>query len=301
MDKLLHELETMVVDAWPAADALERDGWLLRASGGPTHRGNSVATLDATGVISLDARIDDAEAWYRQRARPALFQVGPCAAPTGLDAALAARGYVIEGAARLAAAPAKDVIAQTAGAKAAAGTGLASPGANAATTLLASVEPRPNAAWLDIKRTTSRFAGQVDSFLGFIARLGERCRFVTVHAPHGEHDPRDPSGPASVATVAAVGLGIASGNRLGIYAMLTVPAFRRQGAARAALHALAESALSDGLPELYLLFEPGNTAARELYARSGFRDVYEYHYRGKPLGASNPNRSQIDANRPLSP
>jgi ribosomal protein S18 acetylase RimI-like enzyme len=294
MDKLLHELETVVVDAWPAAETLERDGWLLRASGGPTHRGNSVATLDATGVIGLDARIDDAEAWYRERARPALFQVGPCAAPSGLDAALAARGYVIEGAARFAAAPAKDVIARTAGTAATARTAKASPGASAVTTLRAFVEPRPSSVWLDINRTTSRFAAQVDSFLGFIARLGERCRFVTVHAQHEGHDPRDPSEPAAVdavgavgtvGTVAAVGLGIASGNRLGVYAMLTVPAFRRRGAARAALHALAASALSDGLSELYLLFESGNTAARELYERSGFRDVYGYHYRGRPLGS----------------
>jgi N-acetylglutamate synthase len=279
MHRLLRELETIVVDAWPAAETLERDGWLLRASGGPTHRGNSVATLDATGVVSLDARIDDAEAWYAERARPALFQIGPCAAPSGLDAALAARGYVIEGAARFAAAPAQEVIARTAAA------------ADAATTLRASVEPKPNAAWLDVNRITSRFAVQVDSFLGFITRLGERCRFVTVHAASGEHDPRAPSGSAAagrigaVEPVAAVALGIASGNRLGIYAMLTVPAFRRQGAARAALHALAESALSDGLSELYLLFETGNTAARELYERSGFRDVYGYHYRGRPLGS----------------
>jgi ribosomal protein S18 acetylase RimI-like enzyme len=288
MHQLLQELETMVVDAWPAAETLERDGWLLRASGGPTHRGNSVATLDAAGVIGLDARIDDAEAWYRQRAMPALFQVGPCAAPSGLDAALAARGYVIEGAARFATAPAKEVIARTAQKAATAGLGMASSSANAATTLRAFVERKPSSAWLDINRTTSRFAARVDSFLGFITRLGERCRFVTVNAPSGVHDPREPSEPAAVdgvSTVAAVGLGIASGNRLGVYAMLTVPAFRRQGAARAALHALAESALSDGLSELYLLFESGNTAARELYERSGFRDVYGYHYRGRPLGS----------------
>jgi hypothetical protein len=41
----LLELEDMVVDAWPADEALNLRGWLLRRSGGPTHRGNSVATL----------------------------------------------------------------------------------------------------------------------------------------------------------------------------------------------------------------------------------------------------------------
>lgn len=300
MHHLLHELETMVVDAWPAAEASQRNGWLLRASGGPTHRGNSVATLAATGAISLDARIDDAEAWYRERARSPLFQVGPCAAPSGLDTALAARGYVVEGAAHFAAAPVRDVIARTApeartGATAATvATGMAARGANAAAMLSASLESRPSAAWLDVNRTTSRFASQVDSFLGFIARLGERCRYVTVHAEHRE--PADSErghpghaltgGVAAVATVAAVGLGIASGNRLGIYAMLTVPAHRRRGAAQAALHALAESARADGLSELYLLFEAGNTAARQLYERSGFQNVYEYHYRGRPRAAS---------------
>jgi hypothetical protein len=40
MKQRLRELEEIVVDAWPAAEAAEQAGWLLRTSGGPTHRGN---------------------------------------------------------------------------------------------------------------------------------------------------------------------------------------------------------------------------------------------------------------------
>ena len=127
---LLRELEQTVVDAWPAGETSELGGWALRSSGGPTHRGNSVATLDATGHMSLDARIERAEAWYRERGRPAQFQLGPCAAPTGLDAALSARGYRKSGEALCAVAPALGAVA---------GTG---------SSLAARVEGSPNEAWL---------------------------------------------------------------------------------------------------------------------------------------------------------
>jgi len=243
----VRELEQTVVDAWPASDTSALGGWILRASGGPTHRGNSVATLDATGAMSLEARIEQTEAWYRDRDRPAQFQIGPCAAPTGLDAALAARGYRKSGEALCAIAPALGVAA------------------GAGSRLAARVESSPNAAWLEIATRSSRFASTHEVFLGFLARLGSRARFVTSYAERGD--------------AAAIGLGITSGRRLGVYAMLTLPEQRRRGAGQAALSALAESALVDGIPELYLLVEHENTAARNLYARLGFLDLYGYHYR----------------------
>jgi ribosomal protein S18 acetylase RimI-like enzyme len=62
--------------------------------------------------------------------------------------------------------------------------------------------------------------------------------------------------------------------------MFTRPDFRRRGAARRALHALARSGHEDGATQqLYLLVEKHNAAARGLYAQCGFRDVYAYHYR----------------------
>jgi RimJ/RimL family protein N-acetyltransferase len=264
MDALaeLRELERVVVDAWPANEVAEHEGWLLRASGGPTHRGNSVATLAADGDASLDARIEGAEAWYRERGRRAMFQVGPCAAPAGLDAALAARGYRREGAALLARAEVATVLERSREAR--------SSGAAAGDTPLpVRVESRPSAAWLALNASSSRFASSMDVFRAFLERLGGRCRFVAVCAPSGE--------------AVASGLGIASGAYLGVYAMFTRPDFRRRGAARRALHALAQSAHEDGAThQLYLLVEGHNTAARHLYAQCGFRDVYAYHYRVTP-------------------
>jgi len=97
MKQQLRELEEAIVDAWPASETEELDGWLLRASGGPTRRANSVATLEVGTALPVEARIERAEAWYRQRGLPALFQLGPCVAPGDLEHVLVARSYRKEG------------------------------------------------------------------------------------------------------------------------------------------------------------------------------------------------------------
>jgi len=241
------ELEQTVVEAWPAAEHAPLGGWLLRASGGPTHRGNSVAALQASGDSPLDVRIEQAEAWYRQRALPPMFQVGPCSEPRELDAALAARGYRETGAAWLATAPVSRVLERS---------------ANGLRTQLAL---SPAGDWLQVSSSASRFASTSDVLLGFLERLGARCRFATAY------DER--------AQPLAIGLGVLSQRHLGVYAMLSVPEHRRRGAARAVLRALAESAQQESKAELYLLVDAKNVAARALYAGCGFEDRYGYHYR----------------------
>jgi GNAT superfamily N-acetyltransferase len=250
MKKRLRELEEAVVDAWPATETADLDGWLLRASGGPSHRGNSVATLDAGSELSLEARIERTEAWYRERGQSPMFQVGPCVAPAELDHVLVERGYRKQGEAVAAVAPPSLVLASTASA------------------LRTSVEARPSEDWREIALGASRFAASREVLLGFLARLGSRCRFATAYDAQG--------------TLAASCVGIASEDRLGIYIMFCLPQLRRRGASRALLHALAASALADQMRELYLLVSVDNAPARALYAQAGFQDLYGYHYRILP-------------------
>jgi hypothetical protein len=247
MKQRLRELEEAVVDAWPAAETADLDGWLLRASGGPSHRANSVATLEAGSQLGLDARIERAEAWYRERQLAPMFQLGPCAVPSELEHVLVARGYRKEGAAVVAVAIPSQVHAST------------------VSVLRTSVEARASQPWLEVVVRSSRFAATQDVMLGVLARLGSRCRFATVF---------DEQGSPSAGCLA-----ISSEDRLGIYAMFSAPSGRRRGAASALLHALAQDALDERMRELYLQVEIANSAARALYARSGFQDLYSYHYR----------------------
>jgi GNAT superfamily N-acetyltransferase len=243
-----HELEDAVIDAWPPAEYEELDGWGLRASGGPTKRGNSVATLGAGSALSLHDRIARAEAFYRERELPAIFQVGPAATPAGLDAELEARGYRVVGAAVAAIADPSEVLARV-----------------ARTQHETSLATSASEAWLAHAGHTSRFRDAYEVFTATLARLGTRCRFVSARNAKG--------------TIVGTCLGITSEDRLGIYSMLTTPELRRKGVAKSLLRALAECALSERMRELYLLVEEENAVARAFYAQAGFQDLFRYHYR----------------------
>lgn len=242
-----YELEDAVIDAWPPAEYEELDGWGLRASGGPTKRGNSVATLGAGPLLSLDERIARAEAFYRARQQPVIFQVGPAATPAGLDAALAERGYRLLGETVAAVADPSELLARIA--------------RSHETSLATSASE----AWLAHAGHTSRFSAALEVFQATLARLGTRCRFVSARNARG----------AIVGTC----FGIASEDRLGIYSMLVSPEARRKGVGKSLLRALAECALSERMRELYLLVEVENASARALYAQAGFQDLFRYHYR----------------------
>jgi GNAT superfamily N-acetyltransferase len=242
-----HELEDAVIDAWPPAEYVELDGWGLRATGGPTKRGNSVATLGAGSALSLDERIARAEAFYRERSLPPIFQVGPAATPAGLDAELAARGYRAVGESFAATADPSEVAARV------------------SRSYETSLATSASEAWLSHAGHSSRFQDAYEVFTATLARLGTRCRFVSARNAKG----------AIVGTC----LGIASEDRLGIYSMLVVPELRRKGVGKSLLRALAECALSERMRELYLLVEAENSLARTLYAQAGFHELFRYHYR----------------------
>jgi len=91
------ELEAVAYEFWRAPEVEELDGWRLRFGYGITGRANSVWP-NGDGTLPLAEKIDLAEAWYRERGRPTLFQLTEAARPDGLDAALAARGYELRGA-----------------------------------------------------------------------------------------------------------------------------------------------------------------------------------------------------------
>lgn len=84
-------LEAVVARGWRAAETAELGGWLLRASGGFTHRGNSVLPLRPPG-LPLSEAIATARAWYAERGLPLLVQI-PVEARRLLDAELGERGW----------------------------------------------------------------------------------------------------------------------------------------------------------------------------------------------------------------
>jgi GNAT superfamily N-acetyltransferase len=241
-------LEEAAFRAWPALSVLHLDGWELRSTLGITRRANSAWTLRAIGTRSLASRIDATEAFYRRLGRPVYFQVTSRSQPTGLDEALADRGYAVE-------AP---VAIQT-----------ASLSALLATTPPAfetEVEPRVGEGFLHVTADHGRFASAKDVFLGILDRIGPRGGFALVRER------------ASGEPIAA-GLGVVDGHWIGVFGMQTKPSARRRGAARAVLAALAAWGTGCGATRAYLQVERDNASALALYAQTGFEERYGYHYR----------------------
>ncbi len=90
------ELEAVAFEFWRPPEVAELDGWRLRFAHGITGRANSVWP-NGDGTLSLDDKIDRAEAWYRERGLATLFQLTDAARPAGLEETLVGRGYEAPG------------------------------------------------------------------------------------------------------------------------------------------------------------------------------------------------------------
>jgi ribosomal protein S18 acetylase RimI-like enzyme len=194
--------------------------------------------------------IAEGEAFYRARARESFFQIGPTA-PSGLDDALAARGYATEDA----------VWVQTVRLREEPGAALQRESAPRFDTR---VSAAPDTAWIDVEIVRGRFADIAPTFLAALATLGSRAGFATA---------------AIDGRAAAACLLVHDEDVVVLAAMRTLPEARRRGAARALARAGARWGLERGATTGLLQVEVSNHAALALYASEGYSTTYGYHYR----------------------
>jgi ribosomal protein S18 acetylase RimI-like enzyme len=247
MTDRIASFESLAFDAWPAEEVHRLGGWRLRCNGGVTNRANSVWPNEIEGDLSLAERLDAVERWYGARRQAPLFQVTAIARPSGLDEALAHRGYSVHLPTELWTAPAI----------------LALPPPAAA--IRVDCRDDLDDAWWDLSGRRGRFRGdEIPFYRRLVERLSGRACFALASID-GEPG--------------ASGIGVAGGGRVGIFAMRTLEHLRRRGLARALLSGIADFARRREAAELYLQVERDNVAARALYASAGFRPEYGYHYR----------------------
>jgi ribosomal protein S18 acetylase RimI-like enzyme len=240
---MIREIERRAFAAWPAGLVREESGWLLRHTPGIGRRRSNSAIPPA--AWSPAASIDHVEAFYRDRDRPVMVQLGP--GQPRLDAVLAGRGYRIDAPTSVMTAFTADVVAATEAAP-------------------VSLSERPD-AWL---KTFAELDEHTDSALvgeRVISRIAAPAAFVSV-----TRDGR----------AAGMGLFAADSGWAGVFAMATRPSSRGQGIASAVLGAGARWAADQGAARLYLQVEEDNEAALGLYTRAGFTRSHGYHYRIKP-------------------
>ena len=247
------------------------DGWLLRATpDAPFRRANSVLPNGPLTHTSFDDAMREVEEFYDSRELPVRFQISEAAQPPDLDRRLERRGYEIEAPVVVMSAGATIVLGRTASTASAASEAGGSGGSGTAPTGRLADE-RGRRAW---ERANGALHGDVQSARERVLAYGR--------AMHGLRLPAVAAvAPAEPGEATSIGFAVAEQAWTGIFGMGTRPGHRRRGAATAVLHTLAEWAVEQDAPRLYLQVEEANPAARELYARAGFVDAYGYHYRSR--------------------
>ena len=251
------ELERIAAAHWRGAEEEWLGDWLLRAAGGFTGRANSALALGDPG-LPLDDALAVVTKWYRSRDLPPMIAVplsfGPSGAGHELDSALAARNWPARpGAAFVMVADLPLGVSST---------GVSSMGVPVDHELL--VQSEPDDDWL--ARYHYRGTGLPATARQVLTSCAEQS-FISL---------RDRADVVAIAR-----LSVAAG-WAGVTAVEVHPERRRRGLGTAVTMVACQVAASRGIPSVFLQTEVGNSAARGLYERVGFRYSHGYHYRIAP-------------------
>lgn len=238
--------EELQWNAWPAFQTLCADGWLLRYGRGFTKRANSVYPL-YPAALGLEAKIVACEGFYREKGQAACFKMTEATRPVGLDDELARRGY-----ARI-----DEVSIQT---RVLAGLPAAQHG-------ILRTSPEMTGEWLDVFCSLSPERAKDKETIRELFRLPlPPCQYGLLMV-EGQ--------------VVACGLAVRQGEYVGLFDIVTDPAFRRLGYGEALLLHMLHQAVEEGARTAYLQVLAANAAALSLYAKLGFTEKYKQWYRVK--------------------
>lgn len=238
-------IEQAAERGWPALETADIDGWLARWSSGGSMRANSVSALTFHGS-DLDRALERVRAFYSARGGIARFTITEIAAPVGLDAGLAARGWRRVG----------DHVTMA--------RDLDRPVAPADASVVA--HDAPTQEWAQ----------------AYLQGLSADRRQIAMRIVAGVPGPRRFFSVVRGGATIASGLSVADGAVASVQCMATLPGARRTGAATAILGAIASYAESLRASRLYLQADAANADAIRVYERNGFRVVGRYHSRELP-------------------
>ncbi|WP_052667399.1 GNAT family N-acetyltransferase [Nitriliruptor alkaliphilus] len=242
----VRELERVAARSFPPVEREHLAGWLLRASGGWTGRGNSALPVDVPADDVL-AALPEVERWYRERGLPPMVALPepPFEAAAGQ---LLRHGWAAR----------HGALVLTA----------------SCASLLDELEPRsdlpapriadaPSEAWLAAYRY--RGGDPPPQARGMLAAAG--ARFLGLEVDGG---------------LAAIVRHVVEVPWVGITAMEVAPEHRRRGLARHLLRSVVADAVAAGSDRVWLQVDPTNVAGRALYEGVGFRlhHTYRYYQRG---------------------
>jgi ribosomal protein S18 acetylase RimI-like enzyme len=237
----MHILEQAAFSAWPALEEHDHAGWRLRFANGYTKRANSAnAIVDSDRLTQ--SQIDYVEAFYRARGLQTVFRLASFCTSPATDDALVERGYRFADMSLVM----SMTLEKTGGAK--------------------QCEWLPDAkTWL---QTYQQISGDLNSeqahHLQILSAIKGDCAFAVLRQ----------DGQA-----VCCGLGVVTGEYLGLFDIATHTGFREHGLATRLCSGLTDWGMRRGAKTAFLQVADANLNAIRLYERLGFRRSYHYWYR----------------------
>jgi len=241
---LAQQVEEAALNAWPALRQIVYDGWLLRFADGYTKRANSVTPLHPS-QIDLAQKIEFCEQAYPHQQLPCIFRL-PSFDAFPLDDLLAQRGYTLRDPTL--------VLCRDLHTLAAADH--------------ISVRHDTLDRWLEtFCRLSNTAPDQHRTHHTMLQRITQQCLWATLVLDEP----------------VACGMGVREGPLFGLFDIVTASGQRNRGYGTQLVQAMLQWAAQHGAAQAYLQVVAHNAAARHVYARLGFAELYQYWYRIAPV------------------
>lgn len=241
----LERLEEAALNAWPALRQIVYDGWLLRFASGYTKRANSINPRYPS-TLPYEEKIAHCERMYNQVGLPPIFRLPEPFVSDELISALDKTGYETFDPTLVLG---RDIYLQE--------------------DLSKTVEVRrmENNAWLCLR------ADLTGTPLSKWQKHGEVLNTIVPS--------KSLFGLFKEGSPLACGMGVAEGNLMGFFGVLTASSERKKGYGRMMMQVLTNWGVRRGADFGYLQVEDDNEPAKAMYTRLGFNLCYKYDYSRK--------------------
>jgi GNAT superfamily N-acetyltransferase len=235
----LSSLERVALRACPAAEERWLGRWLLRFGGGYTKRANSAFVLGVEPDLDLDVRIEAAAAQLREQDLPLIVRESSLKVDPRIGVALRQRGF-----SRI-----DETIVMTAAMPESSGDG---------------PEQIDLDTWLDLyQRFEGGTRGSTTQYRTLLTRIEQPTCYGVLR---------------SAGEPITIGQAVADSGWVGLYAIATDPARRRQGYGRSLVRHLLAWGSAQGASHSYLQVIASNAPAVSLYEQLGYVEAYRYWY-----------------------
>ena len=243
---MITAIEEVSLNAWASLQTMLYDGWVIRFANGYTKRANSVNPLYPSN-IDIEEKLRFCENLYREKNLPVVFKLTPLVYPHDLDERLAERGYQRD----------SRTSVQTVDLEV---SDLQAPSP-------AELGESLSEDWLwNFCAMSAISAAHREPLRQILLNIVPRHCFVSL---------------AYNSRVVACGLGVLQSGFIGLFDIVTDPAFRKRGYGQQVVTSILAWGKGNGAKMAYLQVMLNNPPALHMYAKLGFREQYQYWYRIK--------------------